>query len=155
MIDLDNGKESLPKITLTNFIKLWAFKKLKKKIGYISCWYIESQEVIPCWPRTFSLRNRIQTLKPIPHCTVLKEDRWYVNMWHVIPPLSLHASVHPSVCPPTKQIKLSKKGFLLVLVIPSASVERGYISRHYKCPISYTSITFRKWILPINVCKIL
>ena len=129
---------------------------IKKKIGSISCCYIGSQEVIPCWPRTSSLRNRIRTRKPIPHCTVLKYDRWYVDTWHVIPPMSVHPSLCPSVCPPPKKLSyLQKKGFLLVSVIPSASEERGYVSRHYKCPISYTSIIFGNQILPKNVCKII
>ena len=63
--------------------------------------------------------------------------------------------VNPCMSPP-KKIKLSKKkGFLLVSVIPSASEERGYVFRHYKCPISYTSIIFGNQILPKTVCKII
>ena len=82
---------------------------IKKKIGSISCCYIGSQEVIPCWPRTSSLRNRIRTRKPIPHCTVLKYDRWYVDTWHVIPPMSVHPSLCPSVCPPPKKVSYIQK----------------------------------------------
>ena len=63
--------------------------------------------------------------------------------------------VHPYVPPQKKLSYLQKKGFLLVSVIPSASEERGYVSRHYKCPISYTSIIFGNQILPKNVCKII
>ena len=107
-------------------------RRKKKKNGSISRCQIGSQKVISCWPRTSSPRNRIRTPKPKSHCTVLKDDRWYVDMWHVIPPppcLYIPPYVHPYVPP-------QKKSFLLVLVIPSASVEGVYVSRHYKCPIS-------------------
>ena len=124
---------------------------IKQKIGSISCCYIGSQEVIPCWPRTSSLRNRIRPRTVL--CTVLKYDRWYVDTWHVIPPMSVHPSLCPSVCPPPKKLSyLQKKGFLLVSVIPSASEERGYVSR--KCPISYTSIIFGNKILPKMCVKL-
>jgi hypothetical protein len=50
--------------------------------------------------------------------------------------------VHPYVRPQKNLVIPQKKGFFLVIVIPSASVERVYVSRHYKCPIFYTSIIF-------------
>ena len=87
---------------------------IKKKVGSISCCYIGSQEVIPCWPRTSSLKNRIWTHKPIPHCTVLKDDRWYVDMWPVIPPLPCSYTplyVRPYVPTPKKLSCLQKKVF--------------------------------------------
>ena len=88
---------------------------VKKKKWSISLCHIGSQEVIPCWPRTSSLRNRIWTPKPKPHCTVLKDDRWYVDMWHVIPPppcLYIPPYVHPYVPPPKKKLSyLQKKRF--------------------------------------------